>query len=391
MRFHITRLGSGRIMGLLAVSTAVVAAILAAGAGASGKPTVSVMTRNVYLGADLELGVHTTSLQSLVNQAGVILKQVDQNNFRVRSRGLAAEILSKKPDLVGLQEVALWRTGPCTENPLPPKATHVRYDYLALLMKHLNADARRYRVVMTEPEFDFEVWVNMDGNAKTSKPHCPYGSELNGRLTMRDVILARTGVKTSNPMGGHFKTLLQVKPGGAIPVDVTRGWAAADVKVPGAPLFRFVDTHLEAFDNKTTNHTNTNLDVGNGQIRGAQAKELVAPGGPATGKLPVILVGDLNSDKRTAIKPGDALAFEALRHAGFVERSTTRPGCCLKADVLTIAGGGRASQFNHQVDHVMTDDPNHIKLLSSSLTGGRPVHGYWDSDHEGLFSLLTLP
>lgn len=391
MRIWVRNMRIGRIICLVAVAAIVVGvSSSAAGAGASHRPTVSVMTRNVYLGANLELGVRANSLQSLVDQAGVILKQVDENNFRVRARGLAAEILGKRPDLVGLQEVALWRTGPCTENPIPPKATHVRYDYLALLLKHLNAGGRRYHVVLAEPEFDFEVWVNQDGKEKTSAPKCPYGSELNGRLTMRDVILARRGVKTSDPKGGHFKTLLQVRPAG-VPIDVTRGWVATNVKVPGAPMFRFVDAHLEAFDNQASNHTNHGPDVGNGRIRAAQAKELVASGGPAAGKLPVILVGDLNSDRRTQIKPGDALAFDALVHAGFVERSTTAPGCCLNSDVLTIGGGGKASDFNHEVDHVMTNDPRHIRLVSSSLTGGHPAHGYWDSDHQGLFSLLALP
>ncbi len=79
------------------------------------------MSRNLNLGANLELGVRATSLQGLVNTAGTILHQVDQNNFPVRAKGLAAEILTKNPDLVGLQEAARWRTGPCTENPLPPR------------------------------------------------------------------------------------------------------------------------------------------------------------------------------------------------------------------------------------------------------------------------------
>ena len=385
------RITRTRITMLLAGVVAAGACLWPGGAGASTAPRVSVMTRNVYLGANLELGVKATSLQDLVDQAGVILRQVDKNDFRVRARGLAAEILGKHPDLVGLQEVALWRTGPCTENPVPPKATHVRYDYLKLLLKHLNAGRTRYRVVIAEPEFDFEVWVNMDGNKRTSKPSCPYGSELNGRLTMRDVILKRTGVATSNARGGHFKTLLQVKPGGAIPIDVTRGWTATDVKIPRAGTFRFVNAHLEAFDNQTSNHTNTGLDVGNGQIREAQAKELVARGGPASGRRPVILVGDLNSDRRTEIKPGDALAYSALRHAGFFERSTRSNGCCLSADVLRIGAGGSAGDFDHRVDHVMTNRPRTVRLVRSSLTGTRPLNGYWDSDHEGLFSLVTLP
>lgn len=385
------RIGSGRIHVLLAVAIAVGVCLLPASAGAAHTRLASVMTRNVYLGADLELGVRATSLQGLVDQAGVILAQVDRNNFPVRAKGLAAEILTNHPDVVGLQEVALWRTGPCTESPIPPKATHVRYDYLALLLKHLNRGKARYRVAITEPEFDFEVPVNTDRNEKTAAPGCPLGSELNGRLTIRDVILARVGgVKTSHARGGHFKTLLQVRPGG-VAVNVNRGWARVDVKVPGARMIRIVNTHLEAFDNQTTNHTSTGLDVGNGQIRSAQANELVKPGGPARGKLPVILVGDLNSDKRTEVKHGDGLAYEALLHAGFAERSTRKPGCCLDASVLSVSGGGKAGDFDHTVDHVMTNAPRKIRLVNSKLTGTRPVHGYWDSDHEGLFSSLTLP
>ena len=79
----------------------------------------------------------------------------------------------------------------------------------------LNKGKKRYRAVIAEPEFDFEVYANTDGNESTAAPGCPLGSELNGRLTMRDVILARVGPsKTSNAKGGHFKTLLQVRPAG---------------------------------------------------------------------------------------------------------------------------------------------------------------------------------
>jgi len=301
---------SGRHFHSLLLAAVAVALLPATAGAAPNRPHVSVMSRNVYLGADLELGVRATGLQGLVDAAGSILNQVDANDFPVRARGLAAEILAKKPDLVGLQEVALWRTAPCTENPLPPRATHVRYDYLKLLMSHLNRGKSRYRVAIAQPEFDFEVYANTDGNEATAMPGCPFGSELNGRLTMRDVILVRVRrVTTSNARGGHFRTVLQLTPGG-VSVDVTRGWTRVDVKVAGAARFRFVNTHLEAFDNQTADPTNTGADVGNGAIREAQAGELIAHGGPASGRLPVILVGDLNSDKRTEVKPGDALAYE---------------------------------------------------------------------------------
>ncbi len=183
---------------------------------------------------------------------------------------------------------------------------------------------------------------------------------------------------------------LQVTPAGT-KLDVTRGWTAVDASVAGGPRFRFVNTHLEAFDNLASNHTNTGLTVGNGQIREAQAAELVKRGGPATGKLPVILVGDLNSDVRTPLKPGDSLADRLLLRHGFVERSTSNPlSCCINADLLTINGGGKLGDFNHKVDHILTDAPRKITLVSSSVTGRRPVNGYWDSDHAGLFSILRF-
>ena len=368
--------------------TALVAALLLLPvAAADAKPaTVKVMTRNLFLGADLGPGTGAKDLQGLVNGAGQILNQVDANNFPLRAKGLAKEILTNKPDLVGLQEASLWRTEPCDQNPLPPKATQVRYDYIQLLLAELGS---QYRLALSKDEFDFEVWANTDGNESTSGPGCPMGSEINGRLTMRDAILVRKGVRVSNTKSGTFKTLLRLKPAG-VNVDVTRGWTALDAKV-GGKKFHFVNTHLEAFDNSTTNTTNTGKSLGNGQIREAQAKELVAKGGPATSKLPVILVGDLNSDVKTEVKPGDALAYRALLKSKFVERSVTKTlGCCLNGDVLTTSGGGKPSDFNHKVDHVMTNAPKEVKFVAGVVTGLKPVNGFYDSDHAGLFSVLKL-
>src|SRR3954470_12238411 len=215
------------------IAAAVAALLLVPVAAADAKPApVTVMTRNLYLGADLGPGMNATSLQGLVDGAGQILNQVDANNFPARAKGLAREILANKPDLVGLQEAALWRTEPCDQSPIPPKAKTVRYDYIALLLAQLNKGKNLYRVAAVKPEFDFEVWANTDGNEQTSGPGCPMGSEINGRLTMRDAILVRKGVKVSHPRTGTFKTLRQVKPAGAA-VNITRGWSSVDASVHG--------------------------------------------------------------------------------------------------------------------------------------------------------------
>jgi endonuclease/exonuclease/phosphatase family metal-dependent hydrolase len=238
------------------------------------------------------------------------------------------------------------------------------------------------------PEFDFETEANTDGSPDHS-------CDENVRLTMRDAILVRVhgGVKVRHIRVGHFKTLLAPKLVGLVTVPVTRGWVSAEVKVRGSRWFRFVDTHLESFDNQASNPTNQGNEVGNGQVREAQARELIQKHGPATSRLPVILVGDLNSDVRTPLKPGDGLADKAFLKAAFRERSTYKPlSCCLNTALLTFpGGGGKVSDFNHKVDHVMTNRPKQIKLVHSVVTGRHAVNGFWDSDHAGTFSVLTLP
>ncbi len=107
-----------------------------------------------------------------------------------------------------------------------------------------------------------------------------------------------------------------------------------------------------------------------------------------TGDLPVVLVGDLNSDDDTVV-PDDQQAYRVLLDAGLVERSTNDPlSCCIESsyDLTT----GTAAEFDHQVDHIMTNAPDIGQLLDSSVTGRTMQNGYWDSDHAGLFSALRI-
>jgi endonuclease/exonuclease/phosphatase family metal-dependent hydrolase len=345
---------------------------------------VDTMTRNLYLGADLAPAIGAPSLEAFVAATGQILREVTANDFPTRADGLAQEILAEKPDLVGLQEVALWRTGPPSLAPVitgEPTATTVRYDYLQLLLDQLNKGKTQYEVVVTQNEFDLEAPGDENGIPGDGPEPAIANAEINGRLTMRDVILARrgSGVQTANPQSGNFNALLAVPILGK-PLTIKRGWTATDAKVRGSGWFRFVNTHLEAFDPAVLVPS----------IRALQAGELVAPGGPATGSLPVVLVGDLNSDDDT-VEPGDQQAYRVLLEAGLVERSTNVPlGCCLRSSLLAEGAGGSVADFDHQVDHVMTNDPSDITLQSSTVTGLLPVNGFWDSDHAGLFSALRF-
>jgi endonuclease/exonuclease/phosphatase family metal-dependent hydrolase len=371
---------------LLAIALACTAFAGIAQAKARGS-LVNVMTRNLYLGADLTPAIESKSTSEFIEANGGIYRQLEATNFPVRAKGLAKEILQSKPDLVGLQEVALWRVAPPSLGPVfsgKPEATTVKYDFLQLLLAQLNKKKALYKPVVVQDEFDFEAPANANG-VPSDGPGGGQGilanAETNARLTMRDVILKRlhSGVATSSPKSGNFSHLLVVKVAGSKEISVTRGWTSVDAKVRGSKKFHFVNTHLEAFDNEAEYPS----------VRAQQAAELVEPGGPATSGLPVILVGDLNSDVKTEVKPGDGQAYRVMTKAGFHERATDKPtGCCIDSSYDLKTGSN--AEMNHKVDHIMTSAPKQVKLLDSKVTGRSKTNGYWDSDHAGLFSSLDL-
>jgi endonuclease/exonuclease/phosphatase family metal-dependent hydrolase len=358
------------------LALAVLAVAETAKAAKPGGPKLTVMTRNVFLGADLGPALSATTLDGAIDGAGVILHEVDATNFPERAKPLAKEIAVSEPDLVGLQEVALWRQQ--IPSDLPPEfggtpATEVKYDFLALLMQELEALDVHYQVVAVQEEFDQELPADLDGSNETGGL---LGAELDGRLTMRDVILAKKGssVRTGETDGAHYTSMFVPLIGGFLPIPVERGWASTEVTLGGSSTaFRFVNTHLEAFGDDT--------------IREAQAKELFAPGGPLDTDEQVILVGDLNSgtEARHNIHGTDQLAFAALLGFGMTDNGAVQ-SCCY-SDLFDPT-----QVFDHTVDHVLTKPG--LVTRNAFVTGNDPAErtpsGLWPSDHGGVVSTLEL-
>jgi len=362
---------------VVAVSMALPAA--ADAAAVPGGPKVTVMTRNVFLGADLGPALSATTLDGAVDGGGVIWNELLSTNFPERAVPLAREIKASDADLVGLQEVALWRQQIPSDLGAPPTgvgalATEVKFDFLDLLMKELAAIGARYEVAGIQQEFDAELPVDLDGSNATGSP--PFGAELDGRLTMRDVILHKidSKVAVSQPAAGANYTARFVPlVGGVIPLPVKRGWLSVEATTVGHRQFRFVNTHLEAFGEDT--------------IREAQAKELFAPGGPLDTQKQVVLVGDLNSgtEARDNIHGTDQLAYSALLGFGMTENGTVQ-SCCYSSlfDPTQV--------FDHTVDHVMTKPA--LKTHKAYITGNdasqRTPSGLWPSDHGGVVSTVEV-
>ena len=375
---------------LLALGALIATASFGATADAAKKPDsvkVKVMTRNIFLGADLSDALNSNNAEQFIKANGAILREVDETNFPLRAQGLAAEIASKKPDLLGLQEVAWWRTGATPGAPhqssVDPQsaftATTNKYDFLALFQAELEARGLNYKVAVVKEEFDFEAPTDYDNDPNTGIA----GGEIQGRLTMRDVILvnedSKVKAKLKNPQTGTYANLFTPTISG-IQVPVTRGWTAGDVTVQKGKgkdvlkrKFRFVNTHFEAFDDEKEHPS----------IRAKQAQELLD--GPASNPKSIIL-GDFNSDDDT-VQPDDQQAYQTLVTGGFTERSTADPLSCCVNNLFTSP----PQQFDHQVDHIMSNQSAaKVKLVNSSVTGLEQVNGIYDSDHAGVFSTLKL-
>jgi hypothetical protein len=93
----------GVLIGLLA---ALIASILVIPSANAAEPTVTVMSRNIYLGADV--GVALELIPNMPAAAQFMWDQVNQNDFAERSISLAAEIKKYQPDVIGLQEATIW-------------------------------------------------------------------------------------------------------------------------------------------------------------------------------------------------------------------------------------------------------------------------------------------
>jgi hypothetical protein len=85
--------------------------------------TLKVMTRNLYLGAELGPTFTVTSLEQLVAAVTQAFATVEATNFPERAEALADEIAETDPHLVGLQEVELWRSQTPADLSDEPNAT----------------------------------------------------------------------------------------------------------------------------------------------------------------------------------------------------------------------------------------------------------------------------
>lgn len=351
---------------LLAAVGLVVAGALPAQAGGSGHghgskaPTVKVMTRNIYLGADLTPAIEATTPTEFVIATTQIWGTVQFTNFPARAAALADEIDKARPDLIGLQEVSRWTLLDQTGAPQPGSL-----DYLALLQAQLAARGLSYSVAAVSDNASIGP-APLICDAQTGAL-CQYGVLFQDR----DVILvndARKGLHTWGAQSGSYATQLTVTtPVGALSFD--RGWASVRGSL-GGHTFTFVDTHLET--------------EAAPPVQEAQAAEFLA--GPAHAQGRVIAVGDFNSAADGSTTATYDLLTDSLRDAWLVHPRWPGLSCCQDGTLTNPT-----SQLATRIDLVLTHGA--VRAKAARLVGDTPFEAsppFWASDHAGVVAILRL-
>ncbi len=375
------------VVRMLATLTATSLLLVPAAAGTAAPPSstgkpLTVMTRNVYLGGDINRPIvavggltGAAALVALANSNHVLRQIVDATDFPVRARLLAREIATRQPDLVGLQEVALWRSEPFDPAHIGvADAEHVDLDFLEILTSEIAAAGAAYRVVVVQEESDVEA------PAFTGSPYNGTIADASDqRLTMRDVILMRAdkGLQVTDSGSDQYAARLPISLAG-VPLAFVRGYTWVDVR-NGSTRLRFINTHLES--------ASSDLAL-------LQARELLA--GPANHAGNTVLVCDCNSDPLDhSVKQTDpggtphSGPYDYIRNQGFTDEWLTQApaeqgwtsGLSETVDDPSAAG------FDHRIDMVfargaVTADKGWV---TGNVVGDRdPTTGLWPSDHAGV-------
>jgi endonuclease/exonuclease/phosphatase family metal-dependent hydrolase len=323
--------------------------------GITAVDPVTVMSRNIYLGANIDALIDpSVPLEEALVQA---LTELERTSFPTRAPKLAMEIAQRLPHVIGLQEVSRYD--------FITAAGSQSMDFLAILQAYLGAMGAHYDVAVHQEN----VSLTLPG----------IGPLLGITYTDGDAILVRSDVAWDDADAGHFDSQVTLEVMGH-EFQNLRGWNAVSVEIEGR-WYRFVNTHFEiqAFR----------------PYQEGQARELVQMLKDET--LPILMVGDFNS----AANPDAPLAsrtdsYHILRTAGFADLWLREPHsrggltCCQASDLSNAT-----SQLNQRLDIVF------VRNGRAGFGGRSSVEVFglepftigtdellWPSDHAGVFAKI---
>lgn len=313
------------------------------------------MTQNLFIGADVSPVLSTSDASEVADLVDALLAQAQASDVPARVAAIARIVAEHQPDVIGLQEAAIWRVQAPADGSGSPAET-VAIDILAELLAAFEVEGLDYTPAAVREGIDLEV----------------SGTTQDVRLTDREVVLVRDGLAIDSALTGDFESNLTLPSPLGGEVTILRGWAAVDVSLGDQPV-RVVTTHIE---------------VGPfAGVQEAQVAEIRA--GPANVEGPVVVLGDINDGPT-----GDAyeeLLGEELEDAWLSsEAPVTTDGatCCYDTTLL-----GDSTELSERIDIVAAGQGAHTRAATRVVDApaDRTSDGRWPSDHAGVVVTLGVP
>jgi endonuclease/exonuclease/phosphatase family metal-dependent hydrolase len=345
-----------RVVIAVAVATVLMLGLVGT-AAAKDKRDLTVMTRNLYVGADVARVLGATTPTEFLVRVAQTYGVVQLTDYPTRAVELAAEIDAADVDIVGLQEVTKWTaSGPGA----PPSL-----DFLAILLDELTARGLAFSVAAVSTNLTV-------GPVPLLLCGVPTIGACLLSIQDRDVILVNTATPglrvTASADGGYVAQ--QTVPSLIGPLSFDRGWVSIDGELDGK-RFTFANTHLEV--------------EGFGAVQEAQGREFLA--GPGRGAGAVIAVGDFNS----ASDGSTTSTYAELTKSWFDDAWDLNPAdpglTCCQNETLS----NPTSQLHSRIDLVLTHGA--VQALEAHVVGATPFQAtapFWASDHAGVVATVRL-
>ena len=397
----------------------------ATGAVRHGSPTVKVMTRNLYLGADILKIAAAPGPAEVLQASNEMWATVQASRFPARAAAIALEVAEARPDVLALQEVTTWRLGPplaCLAGaPVAPLAEEVAIDFLPTLLRALDRQGAHYEVAAQVTSMDAELCIGDPSDPATLR-------DL--RYTDHEVILVRKDVHWRDPtlptvpaMPGLVPAPVPPAPGdrnGALfavalengapatafftvggspdPIFSWRGWTAVEVE-RGGHWVRIFSTHVE-----DTLSALADLGLPPWFFQALQDAQLVAIVDavyldPST-SLPTIVLGDFNA----YVEPADpSPATYAFLTGGPFPLDPALDGISPLRDAWTLLRPGErgftwgfdedllGGRLSTRLDLVLATPELTPRSIDRTGVWTRIRTGQHPSDHAGLVATYQLP
>ena len=372
-----------------------------------------VMSRNIYLGADV--GVAMELLPDFPAATQFMWDQMRQTDFAKRSKVLVAEVNVELPDVIGIQEATKWY---CQSGLFSDQV--VVFDFVEMLLNDLTTAGLNYQIATKDGQIAQNVGFEIAPIPQLTKAKDPdlflslFGKpEASCGFEIADVLLIKSSLASDVLAVGttEYSEKYTIIP---TLMSIYRGYSWADISINGNPV-RFVTTHLESSfaDNEIP-------------VAKIQADQLVKD--LAQTKIPIVLMGDFNSDPRdprgsTSTNPGgqpsendvcdpqvsnpneqtaltQCNAFWTVIKGGYssigpdeqdpanftwgLNALLTGPD---PARELVAKQMGNLAGFTDRLDYIFIKGP--VQAKSAKLIG-QVQSDLWGSDHAGVVATLSL-